>query len=406
MKIVVLGNQARSAASFWSVLMRRMRGAGHEVICMVPAGDAATEGRLAALGACPPDAPGFPKAPALRIVNYPLDRKGLNPLWDVATFASLYKTFLLEKPDMLFATTIKPVIYGCMAAKLAGVEHVYATITGLGYAFEADSRLKRCVNRLSVSLYRRALKNVEGVFFQNRDDLAVFREAGILAPQARVLMARGTGVDTHRFAEAPLPPLPAEDTPPEARRIVFLLVGRLLEAKGLREYAAAARLLKSRYPAAEFRLLGPAEQGVGSVSERLVRQWEDRCGITYLGQAGDVRPHLAEAHVLVLPSWREGTPTAIMEGMSMGRPAVVTDVPGCREVVTDGVNGRLCRLRDAASLAESMEYFLLHPQDIAVMGGKARRIACEEFDATVVARRILDDMRVPQPSARLDEICG
>ena len=92
-----------------------------------------------------------------------------------------------------------------------------------------------------------------------------------------------------------------------------------------------------------------------------------------------------------------------MEGMSMGRPAVVTDVPGCREVVTDGVNGRLCRLRDAASLAESMEHFLLHPQDIAVMGHKGRQLACEEFDATVVARRILDDMRVPQPSVRLDE---
>ncbi|WP_300772678.1 glycosyltransferase family 4 protein [uncultured Desulfovibrio sp.] len=401
--MVVLGNQARSVANFWSVLMRRMRGAGHEVICMVPAGDVATEGRLAALGACPADAPGFPKAPALRIVNYPLDRKGLNPLWDAATFASLYKTFLLEKPDMLFATTIKPVIYGCMAAKLAGVEHIYATITGLGYAFEADNRFKRCVNKLSVSLYRNALKNVEGVFFQNRDDLAIFRESGILGPRARVLMARGTGVDTLHFVEAPLPPLPADDTPPEERRVVFLLVARLLEAKGLREYAAAARLLKSKYPAAEFRLLGPAEQGVGSVSERLVRQWEERCGITYLGQAADVRPHLAEAHVVVLPSWREGTPTAIMEGMSMGRPAVVTDVPGCREVVTDGVNGRLCRLRDAASLAESMEHFLLHPQDIAVMGHKGRQLACEEFDATVVARRILDDMRVPQPSVRLDE---
>ena len=175
---------------------------------MVPAGDVPMEGRLAALGACPADAPGFPKAPALRIVNYPLDRKGLNPLWDAATFASLYKTFLLEKPDMLFATTIKPVIYGCMAAKLAGVEHIYATITGLGYAFEADNRFKRCVNKLSVSLYRKALKNVEGVFFQNRDDLAIFRESGILGPRARVLMARGTGVDTLHFAEAPLPPLP------------------------------------------------------------------------------------------------------------------------------------------------------------------------------------------------------
>ncbi|WP_300707957.1 glycosyltransferase family 4 protein [uncultured Desulfovibrio sp.] len=403
MKIIVLGNQAKSVANFWSVLMRRMRGAGHEVICMVPAGDVATEGRLAALGAAPADAPGFPQAPALRIINYPLDRKGFNPLWDAATFASLCKTFLLEKPDLLFASTIKPVIYGCMAAKLTGVKHVYATITGLGYAFEADSRFKRCVNRLGVALYRQALRHVEGVFFQNRDDVAIFRESGILGPQARVLMARGTGVDTRRFAEAPLPPLPAGDTPPEQRRIVFLLVGRLLEAKGLREYAAAARLLKRKYPAAEFRLLGPAEQGLGSVSERLVRQWEGRNGIVYLGQAADVRPQVAEAHVLVLPSWREGTPTAIMEGMSMGRPAVVTDVPGCREVVTEGVNGKLCALRDAESLAAAMEHFILQPQDIAVMGQAGRRLACEEFDATVVARRILSDMRVAQPSAQLDE---
>ena len=308
--------------------MRRMRGAGHEVICMVPAGDVPMEGRLAALGACPPDAPGFPKAPALRIVNYPLDRKGLNPLWDAATFASLYKTFLLEKPDMLFATTIKPVIYGCMAAKLAGVEHIYATITGLGYAFEADSRFKRCVNKLSVSLYRNALKNVEGVFFQNRDDLAIFRESGILAPQARVLMAAAPAWTRATLPKRPCRPCRRRHA---ARRAPHRLPagGASARSQGLREYAAAARLLKSKYPAAEFRLLGPAEQGVGSVSERLVRQWEERCGITYLGQAADVRPHLAEAHVVVLPSWREGTPTAIMEGMSMGRPAVVTDVPGC-----------------------------------------------------------------------------
>ena len=218
--------------------MRRMRAAGHEVLCAVPAGDDAAEAAIRAIGE---EDPAFRKGPAVRLCHYPLDRKGLNPLRDMATMHALYRLFRQEKPDLLFASTIKPVIYGCMAARLARVPHIYATITGLGYAFEADNFFKKCVNRLSIGLYHCALAGAEGVFFQNRDDAELFRKVGILRRSARVLMARGTGVDIRRFAEAPLPPLPAEGCAPEEREIIFLLVGRLLEAKGLPEYAAAAR---------------------------------------------------------------------------------------------------------------------------------------------------------------------
>lgn len=236
MKIIVLGNQARALANFWSVLIRRMLRGGHEIICCAPPGDAEADAALEALGAS--------------VLHYELDRKGLNPLRDVHTFATLKLLFKREKPDLLFASTIKPVIYGCMAARRAGVPHIYATITGLGYAFEADSFFKKCVNRLSVGLYRLALNKAEGVFFQNQDDIRTFREAGILEPDARVLTARGTGVDVNRFAEMPFPALPPAGPP------IFLLVGRLLEAKGLPEYAAAARLLKARHPEARFQVLG------------------------------------------------------------------------------------------------------------------------------------------------------
>ena len=379
MKIIVLGNQAKAMSNFWSVLIRHMRKAGHEVVCCAPPGDADAEAALAAQGA--------------RMRHYSLDRKGLNPLSDLRTTRELFSLFKEEKPDLLFASTIKPVIYGCMAARAAGVPHNYATITGLGYAFEADTFFKKCVNRLGRLLYRAALSGAEGVFFQNQDDIAVFRQSGILGRNARVLTARGTGVDTRRFAPSPFPDYDADgrlNGPP-----VFLLVARLLEAKGLPEYAEAARLLKARYPDARFQVLGPPEKGLGSVSMEQMEQWQEQGCIEYLGETRDVRPYVAAAHVLVLPSWREGTPTSIMEGMSMGRPAVVTDAPGCREVVRNGVNGYLVPVRDPQALAGAMEAFITSPESIARMGQAGRELALSEFDAEKVAARILEDMRVP-----------
>lgn len=379
MKIIVLGNQTKAMSNFWSVLIRHMRKAGHEVVCCAPPGDAEAEASLAAQGA--------------RLRHYSLDRKGLNPLSDLRTTRELFSLFRDEKPDLLFASTIKPVIYGCMAARAAGVPHIYATITGLGYAFEADTFFKKCVNRLGRLLYSVALSGAEGVFFQNQDDIKVFRQSGILGRSARVLTARGTGVDTKRFAPSPLPGYSADGR--LSGSPVFLLVARLLEAKGLPEYAEAARLLKARYPDARFQVLGPPEKGLGSVSMDLMDAWQKQGCIEYLGETRDVRPYVAAAHVLVLPSWREGTPTSIMEGMSMGRPAVVTDAPGCREVVRNGVNGYLVPVRDPQALAGAMESFITSSESIARMGQAGRELALSEFDAEKVAARILVDMRVP-----------
>ena len=377
MKILVLGNQARALVNFWSVLMEHMCGAGHEVVCCVPdaqPADAQWEDALRARG--------------FRLAHYPLDRKGLNPLRDAATAAALFRIFRSERPDMLFASTIKPVIYGCTAARLAGVKHIFATITGLGYTFEADSLFKKAINQCAVLLYRVALSGAERVFFQNEDDRRVFAEAGIVrdktgAPDPRVVLCRGTGVDIEHFAPAP----PPQGAP------VFLLVGRLLEAKGLPEYAEAARLLKTRYPEARFQVLGPPEQGLGSVPLAQVQGWHDSGDIEYLGQTNDVRPYIAAASVMVLPSWREGTPCSIMEGMSVGRAAVVTDAPGCREVVVDGVNGFRVPLRDPQALAQAMQRFIDDPTLIVRMGEASRRMAEEEFDARKVARHILAAMQ-------------
>lgn len=368
MKIALLGNQARAMVNFWSVLIRRMRAAGHSVVCIVPDGDDAANASLRALG--------------LELCHYPLDRKGLNPVRDLATTGALVKILKTEQPDMLFTFTIKPVIYGCIAARMAGVPHVFATITGLGYTFEADSAAKKLVHLLAVGLYKLALCGVQTVFFQNRDDLALFQRKGILKKSQQTVLCRGTGVDIQHFAYTPPPTAPP----------VFLLVGRLIEGKGLYEYAAAASLLKARFPAARFQVLGPPETGLGAVPLETVRGWERDGSIEYLGETRDVRPFLAAASVIVLPSWREGTPCSVMEGMSTGRAAIVTDAPGCREVVIHGENGFRVPLKDPRALAEAMQRFIDDPALITRMGAAGRHMAEAEFDAEKVAEHILRSM--------------
>jgi len=364
MHIVVLGNTSRGVVNFWSVLVESLRAAGCRVTVFAPGGDADADAAIRGMGAT--------------LHHYPLDRKGLNPVRDMATLTALYRLFRRERPDMLFCYTIKPVIYGCLAARFAGVRRRFAAITGLGYMFEADSAVKKALMALATLLYRLALIGA-AIFFQNREDREFFETAGIVGSAHRMELTKGTGVDVAHFAPVPLP----SGSP------VFLLVGRLLEAKGLYEYAQAARILKERHPGVRFQLLGPPEHGLGSVPLERVRDWERGGFIEYLGQTGDVRPYLAAASVIVLPSWREGTPCSVMEGMSMGRPVVVTDAPGCREVVISGLNGHMAPLRDPQALAEAMERFILHPEDIASMGAASRAIAVEEFDARKVAARIL-----------------
>lgn len=367
MHIVLLGNSARGVINFWSVLLKTLLAGGHRVSVLAPAGDAPADAAVRAAGAA--------------LYHYPLDRKGLNPLRDLRTLLALRAFFARERPDALLCYTIKPVIYGCLAARTAGVTRRCAVITGLGYMFEADTPVKKLLMRVAALLYRMALRGARAVFFQNPDDREVFTRAGIVSEEDRVEMTRGTGVDLDHFTPAPLPS-PASDPP------VFLLVGRLLEAKGLSEYAEAARLLRAEGLGARFQLLGPPETGVGSVPLETVRAWEREGLLEYLGCTDDVRPYLAAASVLVLPSRREGTPCSVMEAMSTGRAAVVCDVPGCREVVRDGVNGFITAARSPEALARAVRHFILHPEDIARMGAEGRRIAERDFDARNVAEQI------------------
>lgn len=365
MKIAVFGSFAPSLCSFRGPMMRAMVEAGHEVIGLAPGTDPAVIEKLAALGV------------GYRTV--PLGRTGLNPWDDFRSFQAIASVLRELGPDLLLGYTVKPVIYGSLAAAKVGVPHRHAMITGLGSVLMGESLKMRCMSAAVKWLYRRGLANVDGVFFQNPDDRAFFEVNHLLAPGCRITMINGSGVDLKHFAQVPLPDGP----------LTFLMVARLTRDKGVAEYVEAARLLKVSHPHVRCRLLGNFDNNPTAISQDQVTAWEREGLIDYLGKTKDVRPALAEAHVLVLPSYREGTPRSVLEAMAMGRAAVTTQVPGCKETVIEGRTGFLVPSKDPAALARAMGRFQEEPALIARMGAAARVLAEDKFDVDKVNKVIL-----------------
>ncbi len=309
--------------------------------------------------------------------------KGTNPRDDLRTLSELYRCYREIAPDVVFHYTIKPNIYGSIAAWLARVPSIAVT-TGLGYVFIRKSRAAV----IAKTLYRLAFRFPREVWFLNRDDEAAFLERRLLVHPQRARLLNGEGVDLEHFAYTPRL---------KAQHFTFILIGRLLWDKGVGEYVDAARALRAQHPHTRFQLLGPAGvDNPSAITLEEVRAWEREGVIEYLGEAHDVRPQIANADCVVLPSYREGVPRTLMEASAMGRPIVATDVPGCREVVDDGVTGLLCEARNAASLAGKLERMIaMSDEERRTMGERGRAKVTEEFDeAAVVARylKTLEDL--------------
>lgn len=303
----------------------------------------------------------------------PLERRGLNPVADLRYYRALRKLIRLLGPDVVIGYTAKPNIWGSLAARAERVLSV-SMVTGLGYAFVGDTGIiGGAVRGVMRRLYRAATACNYRVVFQNPDDQSDFVAANCLTDTGKVVLVNGSGVDIDYFAPVPLP------SPP-----VFLLIARLLWAKGIAEYVEAARSVRAQLPDARFQLVGFLESGLDGASEGDLRQWE-REGIEYLGELADVRPAIAGCSVYVLPSYREGTPRTVLEAMSMGRPIITTDAPGCRETTIDGGNGLLVQVADAGSLAAAMVRLARDPDLRVRMGRRSREIAKERFGDENVA---------------------
>lgn len=397
MRIIVLASYAPSLVNFRGPLLQTLVALGCEVIACAPESDERIEKAIRQLGA--------------KYEQLTLCRTGMNPFKDLIGFAHLNRLIWKYRPDIVLSYTIKPVIYGSLAAWLVGVPKICSIITGLGYSFTNKSLF----NRLVCQLYKLALSTNEVVFFQNSDDEREFRRRGIFPydgiapsekplcemqqyqrtvefrkpnkmpgpPTRKTVVVSGSGVDLDFFSATALrdtyggeqmrmsPSVVVENGQhPElaskrSSKVVFLLIARLLRDKGILEFAEAARRLKAMYPECRFQVLGPYDPNPAALRLEEIKVWSGEGAIEYLGVANDVRPFLRACDVYVLPSYREGTPRTVLEAMATGRAVITTDAPGCRETikVRPAEEGAVSKAKIPATLIEGYNGFLVPIRD-------------------------------------------
>ena len=311
-------------------------------------------------------------------------RNGINPFADLRSFISIFRLYEQQRPALVLAYTIKPIIWGGLAAQFSGV-NFYALVTGLGFAFQGKGFKRKLLTKLVSFLYKVALRHAVKVIFQNEDNRQLFVNRGIV-PIEKTGVVNGSGVDVTYFSYSPLSLI---DT---VKPIRFLCVARLLGEKGLREYAKAAETVKRNYPQVEFVLVGPEDTSPDGIPINEVKYWVSSGVISYQGSIVDVRPFIQRSHVYVLPSYHEGLPRSTIEAMSIGRPVITTTAVGCRETVEEGVNGFKVAVADAKALAEKMIWFIEHPEQVGPMGFASRRIAEDKFDVHKVNAKMLEIM--------------
>ncbi|MGB5778533.1 MAG: glycosyltransferase family 4 protein [Allopontixanthobacter sediminis] len=370
MKVLVLSSLAYSLVNFRGDLLKAMKAHGHQVIACAPDHDPATLEWL--------------NASDVQFVQTPMDRTGTSPLADIPLLLEYYRLMRREKPDVILAYTQKPIVYGGLAARLARARSFYALMSGLGHVFSPHSGFPSPLRKAVSILYREALRRAKATFVFNRDDRVDMIGHGIVDGDQCVIQVPGSGVSLDRFAQRAVP----------AGRLNFLLVGRLMKNKGIMEFLEASRLVRAQGGDCSFTIVGRCEtenpEGLGqSDCERLSGEFD----VEFVPGTDDVRPYLRASSVFVLPSYyREGLPRTILEAMATGRAVITTDMPGCRDPITEGYNGFLVRPKDASSLAEAMMRFVKDPELAISMGRAARQVAVTDYDVNLVNRLLLNEM--------------
>ena len=371
LRIILIGTVASSFYGFRADLIRTLLKKGHQVYAFTSEYTAEDLKKIEKLGATP--------------ITYALNRGGLNPLADIIATYELAKKIKAINPDLVFSYFSKPVIFGTLAARLAKVPRVVGMLEGLGYTFteqpEGLSKKTQLIKKIQVFLYKIALPQLDQLIFLNPDDPKDLLEQHAIQVK-KVELLGGIGLNLKDY---PYQPLNSIHFP-----IKFLFIGRLLKEKGIFDFIEAAKIVKQRYPNAKFTVLGSTDvDNPGALHADQVQELLATGLIDCPGQVANVVDWIADSHVFVLPSYREGVPRSTQEAMAVGRAVITTDVPGCRETVVDGVNGFIVPKWNAQALAEKMIYFIENPEQIQVMGEESYKIAQEKFDARKVNERLL-----------------
>lgn len=368
--VVVVASYAPSLVNFRGPLLREMLSRGHKVVSIAPDASPEIRRQLSELG--------------VSYFDLGANRTGMNPVDDVLYLYRLFRLIRRLSPDVMLSYTIKPVVYGSVAARLTGTERICSLITGLGFAFDEPRYAGSSGRRIARMMLRLGLAASDQVIVQNTDDLAELVAEKLISKKKNTGVVNGSGVDLERFVHSPV-----ESKVPE-----FLLIARLLGNKGIREYANAARSIKALSPSVRFHLIGWFDGNPAGLDKSEIDGWVKEGLLEFHGEVEDVRPWLRRCSVYVLPSYREGTPRTVLEAMATGRAIITTDVPGCRQTVVDGHNGYLVKARDTGSLAEAMKKFVEEPELAVQMGYESRKIVKQKYDAQMVSQQMLQLMRL------------
>lgn len=314
-------------------------------------------------------------------LEFKLQRTGLNPFKDFKSILELKSLMKENKIDLVFPYTVKPVIYGSMAANMCKIP-VISLITGLGYAFTGLTAKARLLQRFNETLYKLSIRKNKVIVFQNKDDYQLFLDRKVISKKQKVDFVSGSGVNLNQFS---FKEKDASDS------VSFLLVARLIKEKGIALYMEAAKILKAKYPKAEFHLIGAPETSPSAISEEELKVLHKEGVIVFHGSQNNIPEHLNARDVFVLPSYyREGLPRTTLEACACGNPIITTDSVGCRESVKEGINGFLIKPQSLEALVEPMEFFINNPAKIKEMGINSRTYAEERFDVNIINNDLIN----------------
>ncbi|MGE6165404.1 glycosyltransferase family 4 protein [Aeromonas rivipollensis] len=361
-KLTLVANTAWSMFNFRWGLLSRLIDDGYQLTIIAPRDDFSD--KLRAMGCV--------------VVDLPIEAKGTNPLQDLKLIHTLYRLYQQITPDFIIHYTIKPNIYGSLAAKVAGIPSLAIT-TGLGYTFVNDN----LIAKIARQLYKMAFRYPKEVWFLNEDDRQAFLTYSLVSENKAKLL-HGEGVNVSHFSPISVS---SSNNP-----TTFLLIARMLWDKGIGEYVEAARVIKNKYPTTHFQLLGACDVPNPSlISREQISIWESEGIVEYLGTTDDVRTVIANVDCVVLPSYREGIPRTMLEAAAMAKPLIVSDAPGCKDVVIDGKTGFLCKVKNRDSLAAVMELVVNQSmQERVDMGAAGRNLVLQNFDERVVIKKYID----------------
>lgn len=366
MRILICASQAWSLINFRGEMIKSWKALGHEVVCSSIEPSEEVGEQIAQLGASYYQIAGT--------------RTGKSIFEGLSMIKQYRKMFKDVKPDKTFLYMSKPIAYGGLAAMREKVKNVYVFVTGMEIAFYSPGVVNWFVKNLLTVWYRKVHSYCERVFFMSHYDEKYMIEHKMVRTE-QVVYVDGTGVNMDWFKRVPLPTEP-----------IFLMIGRLVWSKGIREYIEAAKIVHESHPEIKCLLLGPLDENDEALSREELTSIENAGIINYLGETKDVRPFIAQCSVLVLPSYHEGKGRVLLEAQSMGRPVIASDAPGCSETVVQGYNGFLAKVKDGGDLAKQMMKYINTPAIIPTMGDNAYEHCKKTFDVRIINGTINKEM--------------